>query len=99
MKDEVSNFLLKNKTNSITSWTNNEMRICSLKLRKNTDVLEFLSDMIRNNREIGIPKGLRNDIKKGFKLFFLNINKLKKESLYHDLVYDFIFKNAMIFEE
>lgn len=99
MRNEVINFLFKNKNNSLFTWTNNEMRVCSLKLRKNTKILDFLNDAIKNNKDIGIPKGLRDDIKNGFKLFFLNSRKLQNMPLYNELVYDFIFKNAMIFEE
>lgn len=99
MKDEVTNFLLKNKNNSLFNWTNNEMKVCCLKLRKKTNILDFLNYAIKNNTDIGIPKGLRDDLKKGFKLGFLNKRKLATSSLYNELVYDFIFKNAMIFEE
>lgn len=99
MRSEVNNFLLKNKINSLFIWTNNEMRVCSLKLRKNTKILDFLNDTIKNNKEIGIPKGLKDDINNGFKLFFLNSRILQNVPLYNDLVYDFIFKKTMIFEE
>jgi len=99
MKDEVSNFIKKNKNNSIFTWINEEMRISCLKERKNDDIIEFLKEAITSNTEIGIPKGLRSDLKKGVGLFFLDSKKIRKDPIYQDVLYDFIFKNSMIFED
>jgi len=99
MKDEVSNFIKKNKNNSIFTWINEEMRISCLKERKNDDIIEFLKEAITSNTEIGIPKGLRSDLKKGVGLFFLDSKKIRKDPIYQDILYDFIFKNSMIFED
>lgn len=99
MKDEVSNFIKKNKNNSKFTWINEEMRICCLKERKNADIIEFLKEAITSNTEIGIPKGLRSDLKKGFGLFFLDSKKIRKDPIFQDVLYDFILKNSMIFED
>ena len=99
MKNEVSNFIKKNKNNSIFTWINEEMKISSLKERKNDDIIEFLKEAITSNTEIGIPKGLRSDLKKGVGLFFLNSKKIRKDPIYQDVLYDFIFKNSMILED
>ena len=42
MKDEVSNFIKKNKNNSIFTWINEEMKISCLKERKNDDIIRIL---------------------------------------------------------
>lgn len=99
MKDEVSNFIKKNKNNSKFTWINEEMRISCLKERKNDDIIEFLKEAITSNTEIGIPKGLRSDLKKGFGLFFLDSKKIRKDPIFQDVLYDFILKNSMIFED
>ncbi|MGB9168512.1 MAG: CCA tRNA nucleotidyltransferase [Nitrososphaeraceae archaeon] len=99
MKDEVSNFIKKNKNNSIFTWINEEMKIFCLKERKNDDIIEFLKEAMTSNTEIGIPKGLRSDLKKGVGLFFLDSKKIGKDPIYQDVLYDFVFKNSMIFED
>jgi len=99
MKGEVSNFIKKNKKNSKFTWINEEMRISCLKERKNHDIIEFLKEAISSNTEIGIPKGLRSDLKKGFALFFLDSKKIRKDPICQDVLYDFILKNSMIFED
>jgi len=46
---------------------------------------------------LGIPKGLVNDLEKGFKIYKLNKNKLK--NIHNQrIIQDFLFKDMSLFE-
>ena len=50
-------------------WINNKGKILSLQKRKHSNAKSFLQDLLKNNLDkSGIPKGLKADIKKGFKI-------------------------------
>jgi len=74
-KDSRS-FISKNISNTELMWINNK-KIVSLEKRKNFEAVKFLSEFLKNNLQTGIPKGLQDDFKKGFKVF-LGIKNLTK---------------------
>jgi hypothetical protein len=50
-------------------WIGPNRKILSLQKRKQNDVRLFLKDLLKNYlNKSGIPKGLKADIKKGFKI-------------------------------
>ena len=66
---ESETFVLKNAKNSMM-WIGSNRKILSLQKRKHVDVQLFLRDLLKNHlNKSGIPKGLKADIKKGFKVF------------------------------
>ena len=62
-------FIAKNIKRTNLMWINEDRKIVSLEKRKHVEVVKFLSEFLKNNLETGIPKGLQNDLKKGFKIF------------------------------
>ncbi|MFQ5573420.1 MAG: CCA tRNA nucleotidyltransferase [Nitrosopumilaceae archaeon] len=62
-------FIAKNSKKSELMWINNKGKILSLQKRKHSNAKLFLQDLIKNNLDkSGVPKGLKADIKKGFKM-------------------------------
>ena len=50
-------------------WVDSSRKILSLQKRHNNDAKKFLHDLLKNHlNKSGIPKGLKADIKKGFKI-------------------------------
>lgn len=77
-------FIAKNFKKSKLMWINNKGKILSLQKRQNNNAKLFLQDMLKNHlNKSGIPKGLKNDFKKGFKIIPGNkvTNKPIKEAL------------------
>lgn len=66
---DCKSFISKNIIKSDLMWINNDTRIVSLEKRKNFEAVKFLSEFLKNNLQTGIPKGLQDDLKKGFKIF------------------------------
>ena len=65
---ESETFISKNSKNSVM-WIGPNRKILSLQKRKQNDVELFLKDLLKNHlNKSGIPKGLKADIKKGFKV-------------------------------
>jgi tRNA nucleotidyltransferase (CCA-adding enzyme) len=65
---ESETFIAKNSKNSMM-WIGPNRKILSLQKRKQNDVRLFLKDLLKNHlNKSGIPKGLKADIKKGFKI-------------------------------
>ncbi|MFB5610293.1 MAG: CCA tRNA nucleotidyltransferase [Nitrosopumilaceae archaeon] len=66
---DSASFIGKNSKKSEMLWINNKGKILSLQKRKHSNAKSFLQDLLKNNLErSGIPKGLKADIKKGFKI-------------------------------
>lgn len=66
---DSASFIEKNSKKSEMLWINNKGKILSLQKRKHSNAKSFLQDLLKNNLEkSGIPKGLKADIKKGFKI-------------------------------
>ncbi len=79
--DDCRSFISKNISKTELMWINGDRKIVSLEKRKNPDVVKFLSQFLKNNLQTGIPKGLQDDFKKGFKVFLgtKNLSKSIKE--------------------
>ncbi|MCH7648590.1 MAG: CCA tRNA nucleotidyltransferase, partial [Thaumarchaeota archaeon] len=62
-------FITKNFKKGKIMWIDNKGRILSLQKRKNNNAKTFLNDLLKNNLDkSGVPKGLKADFKKGFKI-------------------------------
>ena len=62
-------FIKKNAKKSKIMWVDSSRKILSLQKRQNNDAVKFLHDLLKNHlNKSGIPKGLKADIKKGFKI-------------------------------
>ncbi len=79
-KDSQS-FISKNISKTELIWINEGGKIVSLEKRQNVEAIRFLSNFLKNNLQTGIPKGLQDDFKKGFKVFLgtKNLTKSIKE--------------------
>jgi len=67
---DSSMFITKNVKKSRIMWVNTDGRIHSLQKRNQNDAQLFLQDLLKNHLDkTGIPKGLKSDLKKGFKIF------------------------------
>lgn len=68
-EDDSEKFITKNSKRSKMMWINNKGKILSLQERKYNNAKLFLYDLLKSNLDkSGIPKGLKGDIKKGFKI-------------------------------
>lgn len=67
-EEESETFISKNSKNSMM-WIGPNRKILSLQNHRQNDVKLFLKDLLKNHlNKSGIPKGLKDDIKKGFKV-------------------------------
>ena len=65
----ATKFININSKKSKLMWTDKEGKLLSLQTRKYENAKTYLNDLIKNHiGQSGIPKGLRNDFKKGFKI-------------------------------
>ena len=92
-KDSLS-FIFKNISKTELMWINDDGKIASLEKRKNFDAEKYLTNILKNNLQIGIPKGLHSDFRRGFKVFLgtKNLTKSIKE-----VSKDLILTNETIF--
>ena len=62
-------FIKTNVKKSKIMWVDSSRKILSLQKRHNNDAIKFLHDLLKNHlNKSGIPKGLKADMKKGFKI-------------------------------
>ena len=82
-EDDCNSFISKNFAKTELMWINEDKKIISLERRKNDDVVKFMTDLLKNNLQTGIPKGLQNDFKKGFRVSVgnKNLSKSIKEAI------------------
>jgi len=73
-EDSSKSFISKNLKNAELMWVGNNKKIISLEKRKHTDAVRFMTEFLKKNFQIGIPKGLQNDFKHGFKVSIGNKN-------------------------
>jgi len=67
-EEESETYITKNSKNSMM-WIGPNRKILSLQKRRQNDVSLFLKDLLKNQLgKSGIPKGLKTDIKKKFKI-------------------------------
>ena len=65
---EAETYITKNSKNSMM-WIGPNRKILSLQKRRQNDISLFLNDLLKNHlNKSGIPKGLKADIKKRFKI-------------------------------
>ena len=82
-EEDVRSFVKKNIVNSEIMWIDNDSKIVSLERRKHYDAVKYLRDFVKNNLDVGIPKGLQNDLRKGFDVILggKNLEKSIKEAV------------------
>ena len=82
-KDSTHSFISKNLKNAELVWVGNEKKIISLEKRKHVEAVSFMKEFLKKNLQVGIPKGLQNDLKKGFKVSLGNkiLSKSIKEEV------------------
>jgi len=68
-ENDCRSFVSKNILKSDLMWINDDRKIISLEKRKNFEAVKFLSEFLKHNLQTGIPKGLQDDFKNGFKIF------------------------------
>ena len=67
-ENESETFIKKNSKNSMM-WIGPNRKVLSLQKRRQNDARLFLTDLLKNHlNKSGIPKGLKTDIKKAFKV-------------------------------
>lgn len=98
MEKEVFQFVEKNKEKSSIIWIGEDMRLLCLKKRNFSNAIDFLQRSVKfEKNNLGIPKGLLNDLDKGFKIYKLNKNKVKSTHNQR-IIYDFLLKDMSFFE-
>jgi len=80
-ENDCRSFISKNISKTELMWINDDRKIVSLEKRENSDAVKFVSQFLKDNLQVGIPKGLQSDFKKGFKVFLgtKNLSKSIKE--------------------
>ncbi len=68
MEDGTLSFISKNLRNAELVWVGDERKVVSLEKRKHSDAVSFMTEFLKKNLKVGIPKGLQSDFKKGFKV-------------------------------
>ena len=76
-EDSTHSFIAKNLKNAELVWVGNDRKIISLEKRNHTDVVSFMKEFLKKNLQVGIPKGLQTDFKRGFKVSIGNKNLSK----------------------
>ena len=99
MEKEVIQFVKKNKEKSTILWIREDMKLSCLRKRKIIDAIQFLDHSIKNGKgsSIGIPKGLVNDLDKGFKIYTIDKVRIRNTDTKR-LIHDFLFKDMRLFE-
>ena len=93
-ESDCNSFISKNISKTELMWISDDKKIISLEKRKYNDVVKFMTELIKNNLQTGIPQGLQSDFKKGFTVFIGN-KKLSKSI--KEAVSDLISTDGTIF--
>ena len=75
--DSTNSFITKNLKNAELVWVGNDRKMISLEKRNHTDPSSFMKEFLKKNLQMGIPKGLQDDFKRGFKVSIGNKNLSK----------------------
>jgi tRNA nucleotidyltransferase (CCA-adding enzyme) len=75
-ENDCKSFITKNMTKTKLLWINDK-RIFSLEKRKYNDAQKFMVELLKNSLQTGVPKGLQEDFKNGFKISVGNKNLSK----------------------
>ena len=76
-ESDCNSFISKNIVRTQLMWVGDDKKIISLEKRKHNEAVKFMTQLLKNNLQTGIPKGLQGDFKKGFKVFYGNKNLSK----------------------
>lgn len=82
-EDSTNSFISKNLKDAELLWIGDNKKVISLEKRKHTSSVNFMKEFLEKNLQTGIPKGLQNDFKRGFKVFIGNktLSKSIKEEV------------------
>ena len=82
-ENDCDSFISKNISKTELMWINDDKKIISLEKRKYNEVVKFMTELLKNNLQTGIPKGLQGDFKKGFRVSIgnKNLSKSIKEAI------------------
>ncbi len=93
-QSDSEKFISKNIKKTELMWIDNDARIVSLEKRKSNNAEKFMRDLLKNVKKSGIPTGLQDDVKRGFKIFS-GSKKLAKSI--KEQVNDLVLTNEKIF--
>ncbi len=65
---DCQSFIFKNKSKTELMWINKKGKVVSLEKRKEFKATKFLANYLKGNLQTGIPKGLQDDFKRGYKI-------------------------------
>ena len=68
-EDGCKSFIGKNASKTELMWIDNDYKIISLEKRKHDNAITYIKEILKKNLQTGIPKGLQNDLRKGFKIY------------------------------
>ncbi len=82
-EDDCNSFISKNIVKTELMWISDNKKIISLEKRKHNEAVKFMTELLKNNLQTGIPKGLQGDFKKGFRVSVgsKNLSKSIKEAV------------------
>jgi tRNA nucleotidyltransferase (CCA-adding enzyme) len=89
-EDSTHSFIAKNLKNAELVWVGNNRKIISLEKRNHTDAVNFMKEFLKKNLQVGIPKGLQGDFKRGFKISVGNKNlskSIKEEAIFRRTIF------------
>jgi len=80
---DCNSFISKNIVKTELMWINDDGKIIALEKRRQNEVVKFMTELLKNNLQTGVPKGLQNDFKKGVKITVgnKNLSKSIKEAI------------------
>jgi len=80
---DCNSFISKNIAKTELMWINDDGKIIALEKRRQNEVVKFMTELLRNKLQTGVPKGLQNDFKKGVKITVgnKNLSKSIKEAI------------------
>jgi tRNA nucleotidyltransferase (CCA-adding enzyme) len=90
-RKDTSEFISENNKRSLLMWVNNEMKVESLVERKTINAKEYLEFILTKKKDIGITKGLTEDIQKTLQIYTgdeKEIHGLVKNAIYKLLTTD-----------
>ena len=94
-ESDSEKFIAKNFKKGEIMWIDNKGKILSLQKRKTNNAKSFLNDLLKNHiSKSGIPKGLKNDFKKGFKI--IPGNKITNRAI-KEVLFELVTTDATIF--
>ena len=93
-QSDSEKFISKNIKKTELMWIDKNSKIVSLEKRKNDNAEKFMYNLLKDVKKSGIPTGLQDDIKNGFKIFS-GTRKLGKSI--KEQVNDLVLTNEKIF--